>query len=84
MLQVSKRKSHLLKRLWQESQTRFLAKAQAISAAGLLTISQMNGLFNDPTVKEYLADLQTPLWFPIFLLVIAGITYLAHGHEDDD
>ena len=82
MLKVSKLKSDF-KQLWRQSQTRLLAKTQAVSAAGLLTISQISGMFNDPTVKEYLGELKMPVWFPIFLLVLAGITYLAHGHKDD-
>ena len=82
MLKVLKQKS-TLKQIWLQSQTVFLAKVQAVSAAGLLTISQISGMFHDPMVKEYLGELKMPMWFPIFLLVLAGITYLAHGHKDD-
>ncbi len=81
-MKVLKQKS-ALKQIWLQSQTVFLAKVQAVSAAGLLTVSQISGMFNDPTVKEYLGELKMPVWFPIFLLVLAGVTYLAHGHKDD-
>jgi len=73
----------VLKQLWQQSQTRFLAKAQATLSIGLIVISQLNGMFNNATVQAYLGKVEMPLWFPIFLLVLAGITYLAHGHKDD-
>ncbi len=82
MLKISKLKS-TFKQLWLKSQTVYLAKAQAFSATGLIVISQMSGMFNDPTVQTYLGKLEMPLWFPIFLLVLAGVTYLAHGHKDD-
>jgi len=81
-LKISKLKS-AFKRLWLQSQTRLLAQAQAISAAGLLIIPQLNGMFNDPAVQSYLGKIEMPLWFPIFLLILAGVTYLAHGHKDD-
>ncbi len=82
MSKISKLKS-AVKQLWLQSQTRFLAKAQAISATGLLIIPQLNGMFNDSTVQSYLGKVEMPLWFPIFLLILAAITYLAHGHKDD-
>ena len=81
-MKVSKLKS-AFKQLWLRSQTRLLAKAQAVSAAGLLIIPQLNGMFNDPTVQGYLGKLVMPVWFPIFLLILASVTYLAHGHKDD-
>ena len=81
-MKISKLKS-AFKRLWRQSQTRLLAQAQAISATGLLIIPQLDGMFKDPTVQSYLGKVEMPLWFPIFLLILAGITYLAHGHKDD-
>lgn len=69
----------LLFKLWNESQTVALSTVQAVSA-GVLFLS---GLLNDSTVNSALHELNLPVWFPFFLIGLAAVTYVAHGHADD-
>lgn len=71
------------KKLWDRSQTKLLAVGQAISGGVLFTLSQLNGWFNNDTVKGYLSDLDLPKSITIGLVVLGIVTYLAHGHGDD-
>ena len=74
----------LFKRIWQNSQTVFLSKLQAASGAISLVLVEMNGMFNDTTVQNYLNSLSPPKWVPVALLILAAITYVAHGHKDNN
>lgn len=73
----------LLKRLWLQSQTKFLAVTQALSGGVLFTLSQLNGWFNNDTMKGYLSELDLPKSITIGLVALGIITYFAHGHGDD-
>lgn len=73
----------LLKRLWEESQTKFLAYSQAASAGVLYGASQLHDALTSSTIGNALTEINLPRWFPWFILGLATLTYLAHGHGED-
>jgi hypothetical protein len=73
----------LLKRLWLESQTKLLASAQAVSGLVLYTAAEAHTFVTSPEVSNALGQLTLPKWFPVTLLVLAALTYIAHGHKED-
>lgn len=74
----------LLKRIWQNSQTKSLAWTQGLSAAFLATVGEVNSFVTNPTFKDYLDKISMPPWFMFVLLGLAVITYVAHGHKDNN
>lgn len=72
-----------LKSFWNKSQTKLLATGQALSGGILFTTSQLDGWFNNPTVKGYLSELSLPKSITIGLVVLGIVTYIAHGHGED-
>jgi len=68
----------LLKKIWENSQTIGLAYTQM----GLAAVVELNNAINSPVISEPLNQLHLPSWFPYFLLLLGGLTYLAHGRKD--
>lgn len=73
----------LYKKLWDASQTKFLAYSQAATGGVLFTLNQLNGWLNNDTMKGYLSELDLPKSITLGLVVLGIVTYLAHGHEDN-
>lgn len=71
------------KAVWYKSWTKLLGWLQAISGAGLLTISEINSYVNNSTFKSYLSELDIPKSVTIALVGIGIITWLAHGRSED-
>lgn len=70
------------KRLWDDSQTKFLAYSQAVGGTVLMSASELHSAVTNPDISNVLDKLTLPTWFPLVLLVLAGLTYVAHGHGD--
>lgn len=72
-----------LKAVWYKSWTKSLAYTQAAGAGITMTLSTMNSYVSDPTIKGYIAQLDTPKWVSASLVVLGIVTYIAHGREND-
>lgn len=68
----------LYKRIWEESQTIGLAYTQM----GIAAVVALNDAINSPLISGPLNQLHLPSWFPYFLLLLGGLTYLAHGRNN--
>ena len=55
-----------------------------IPGALLLSASELNSYFSDPTIKGYLDKLDLPKTISITLIIFGLVTYVAHGHKDDN
>jgi hypothetical protein len=55
------------------------------SGALLLSISEINGYVNNPTMKGYLDELDLPKTITIGLIVMGMLVYIAcpHGQDED-
>ena len=84
MSKISKPKSQpLLQRLWLNSETKLLAYSQAVSGIVLYGATSLHSAISDSSIKDALGQLALPKWFPIVLLILASLTYVAHGHKED-
>jgi hypothetical protein len=54
-----------------------------VPGAFLLSASELNSYFTDPTIKSYLDKLDLPKTISISLVIFGLITYIAHGHQED-
>ena len=73
----------LYKRLWEESQTKFLAYTQAATGTVLFGAATLNDAVTSPVINGPMSQLHLPHWFPWFLLALGILTYLAHGRSQD-
>jgi len=55
-----------------------------IPGAVLLSATELNSYFSDPTIKGYLDKLDLPKTISITLIIFGLVTYVAHGHKDDN
>lgn len=72
-----------LKAVWYQSWTKAWGWCQAVSGAGLLTISKINDYTSDQTFKSYLDMIDIPKSVTITLAILGMVTWLAHGREND-
>jgi hypothetical protein len=82
LLQPLKAVESPFKAIWYKSWTKLLGWSQAISGAGLFTISQINNWISDPTFKSYLDMIDVPKSVTLAIVAIGLLTWLAHGRDD--
>ena len=69
------------KAVWYRSWTKFLGWTQAVSGATLLTLGEMHSYVSDPTIKDYLGQMDLPKSFTIGLAALGIVTWIAHGRD---
>lgn len=73
---------NLLRKLWLQSQTKYVAYTQAVSAAGLASLDYVNNVISDQHFKDLLNTMTVDKKVYIGLAVIALVTWLAHGRQN--
>jgi hypothetical protein len=73
----------LYRRLWEDSQTKFLAYSQAVTGSLLFVAAELNDAVTSPLINGPMGQIHLPSWFPWFLLGLGALTYLAHGRGNN-
>lgn len=73
----------LSKEIWRKSWTKLWGYIQMGGAATMAGLSELHTYITDPTLKDYLGQLDLPKYVVTAFAIAGIITWLAHGRESD-
>ena len=66
----------MFRKFWEEKWTHWWAAIQIAFAAGVQPV------LNDPGVKDYIHQLNLPIWVGLALAVMGAVTFLSMEHKE--